>query len=59
MLGIYACDVDRIAVVGNAVNDCMIIPGRFGCSGYFGIKVWILELITDKINIKLYRKKES
>ena len=23
MLGIYACDIDTIAVMGNAVDDCI------------------------------------
>ena len=23
MLGIYACDVDTITVMGNAINDCI------------------------------------
>lgn len=36
-----------------------IIPENEGSSAYFGIKVWILDFISDKINIKLYRKKES
>lgn len=35
------------------------ITVRQGSSAYFGIKVWILDFISDKININLYRKKES
>ena len=31
-------------------TEILIIPGLFGSSAYFGIKVWILDFITDKIN---------